>query len=59
MSSRGSSLQSLKIRNDVLTISGVRNGDEHLRAMEVAYRVLEPLIERLLIPRDVFPLEGG
>jgi hypothetical protein len=47
------SFQSLKIRNDVLTISGVRNGDEHLRAVNVAYLILEPLIERLLVPRDV------
>ncbi len=47
------SFQSFEIRNDVLTISGVRNGDKHLRAVNVACRVLEPLIEGLLIPRDV------
>jgi hypothetical protein len=54
-----SSFQSLKIRNHVLTIFGVRDGDEHLRAVHVARWVLEPLIERLLIPRDVCRLERG
>src|SRR5260221_6183497 len=53
------SFQSLEIRNDVLTISGVRNGDEHLRAVNVACRVLEPLIERLLIPLEFAALSAG
>jgi hypothetical protein len=54
-----SSFQSLEVRNDVLTIFGVRNGNEHLRAVNVACRVLQPLIESLLIPRDVCRLEGS
>jgi hypothetical protein len=53
------SSQSLEISNHVLTIFGVRNGDEHPRAVNVACRVLEPRIEGLLIPCDVCRLEGG
>jgi len=54
-----SSFQILEIRNNVLTIFGVWNRDEHLRAVNVACRVLEPLIDCLLIPGDVCRPEGG
>ena len=54
-----SSFQSLEVRNDVLAIFGVRNGNEHPRTVNVACRVLQPLIEGLLIPRDVCRLEGS
>jgi hypothetical protein len=54
-----SSFQSLEIRNDVLTIFGVRNGDEHLRAVNVAGRVLEPRIEGRREKGEPFGFPGG
>ena len=49
------SFQILEIRNNVLTIFGVWNRDEHLRAVNVACQVLEPLIDCLLIPGECLP----
>ena len=58
MTSLGSGLQRLEIRNDVLPMLGVWNADDHLCAVNIGRGVLQEFIQRLLVPGDVRTLQG-
>jgi hypothetical protein len=53
------SFQSFEIRNGVLTICGVRNGEEHPCAVNVACRVLQELIGFLKVAKEKITSSGG